>query len=207
MCESGKHDLDSYPVPKLNRGKEICRGCSRERDAASIRQKRYQQNQEEALASIARGEVRMCGKGLHDMNKQDPPMWGPRGKVRCRECYAVVQAKAQANRAPRDYRKPLEEWLADLLESSEDVVPAYQPVRWQDSGECNEYDPELFFDDEKIEEAKAVCAGCLVREECLDYAIKMERTQPPFGVWGGLAVYERALMERDLTRRQLVLVS
>ena len=39
--------------------------------------------------------------------------------------------------------------------------------------------------------AKQICAGCSVREECLDYAL---RVAEPFGIWGGLNEAER----RDL---------
>ena len=36
--------------------------------------------------------------------------------------------------------------------------------------------------------AKAICADCPVRRECLDYAI---RVREPFGIWGGLNETER----------------
>jgi WhiB family redox-sensing transcriptional regulator len=36
--------------------------------------------------------------------------------------------------------------------------------------------------------AKRVCAGCPVRQECLDYAL---RVREPFGIWGGLNEVER----------------
>jgi WhiB family redox-sensing transcriptional regulator len=42
--------------------------------------------------------------------------------------------------------------------------------------------------------AKAVCARCPVREECLDYAL---RVREPLGIWGGLTDTERrALLDR-----------
>jgi WhiB family redox-sensing transcriptional regulator len=41
--------------------------------------------------------------------------------------------------------------------------------------------------------AKRVCAMCPVRQECLDYALRMRE---PFGIWGGLSEVER----RDVTR-------
>ena len=37
-------------------------------------------------------------------------------------------------------------------------------------------------------EAKAVCAGCLVRRECLAFAL---RTRQVHGIWGGLTEEER----------------
>jgi WhiB family transcriptional regulator, redox-sensing transcriptional regulator len=36
--------------------------------------------------------------------------------------------------------------------------------------------------------AKAICAACPVRKDCLDYAIA---THEPHGVWGGLNELER----------------
>ena len=36
--------------------------------------------------------------------------------------------------------------------------------------------------------AKAVCAGCPVRRECLDHALT---SGEPYGVWGGLSEGER----------------
>ncbi len=36
--------------------------------------------------------------------------------------------------------------------------------------------------------AKSICAGCAVRHECLDYAL---RIREPHGIWGGLNEAER----------------
>lgn len=46
----------------------------------------------------------------------------------------------------------------------------------------------------EIRQAKAVCANCTVRYECLDYAIANHEV---FGIWGGLTEKER----RDAKRR------
>lgn len=45
--------------------------------------------------------------------------------------------------------------------------------------------------DEKAERelrAKAICATCTVRSECLDYALSIRE---PHGIWGGLNEHER----------------
>jgi WhiB family redox-sensing transcriptional regulator len=51
--------------------------------------------------------------------------------------------------------------------------------------------------DERIERetrAKQICAVCVVRRECLDYAIEIRE---PHGIWGGLNEAERKqLLER-----------
>ncbi|HLG68104.1 MAG TPA: WhiB family transcriptional regulator [Acidimicrobiales bacterium] len=39
--------------------------------------------------------------------------------------------------------------------------------------------------------AKAICAQCRVRRECLDYAI---RIREPHGIWGGLNEIERKML-------------
>jgi WhiB family redox-sensing transcriptional regulator len=44
--------------------------------------------------------------------------------------------------------------------------------------------------------AKAICSVCAVREECLDFAL---RVREPYGIWGGLTESER----RELLIRQM----
>lgn len=41
--------------------------------------------------------------------------------------------------------------------------------------------------------AKAVCAGCPVREECLEWAM---RFRDHYGIWGGLTERERVSLRR-----------
>lgn len=60
-------------------------------------------------------------------------------------------------------------------------------------------DPEVFFpvspqDAERIEAAKAVCAGCGLRAVCRERAL---RTAEPHGVWGGLTEWEREEILRE----------
>jgi WhiB family redox-sensing transcriptional regulator len=49
-------------------------------------------------------------------------------------------------------------------------------------------------DVEGIKLARKVCATCLVREQCLDYALA---TGDKFGVWGGATARERQLIRRQ----------
>ena len=74
---------------------------------------------------------------------------------------------------------------------------------WQQIAACQSTDPELFFPVsstgkslEQASEAKAVCACCLVRRQCLAYAL---RTRQAHGIWGGMTEEERA---RRISRRQ-----
>ena len=46
--------------------------------------------------------------------------------------------------------------------------------------------------------AKAICAICPVRIECLEYAV---RTHESHGIWGGLNELERRLLIRERERR------
>ena len=50
---------------------------------------------------------------------------------------------------------------------------------------------------ESVREAKAVCAVCPVREECLDFALRLKVAH---GVWGGLSERERRSVRRDRHR-------
>ena len=56
--------------------------------------------------------------------------------------------------------------------------------RWQEQANCLGVDPDLFFPERgaSTKEAKAVCRGCEVRVECLEYALSHRSTS---GIWGG----------------------
>ncbi len=78
---------------------------------------------------------------------------------------------------------------------------------WQDSAACRGEALSLFFgpDGERQPEreirerkAKAICAQCPVRQECLDYAVSKPEK---YGVWGGLNEDERAAERRRRLRR------
>lgn len=61
---------------------------------------------------------------------------------------------------------------------------------WMEDGVCNQTDPEVFFPERgnSNRDAKRVCMGCPVREQCLEYALEnVER----YGVWGGLSERQR----------------
>lgn len=77
----------------------------------------------------------------------------------------------------------------DLYEPDPDETP------WQASANCLGVDPDLFFPERggSTREAKEVCAGCVVRDECLDYALS---NGEKFGIWGGLSERERRLVRR-----------
>ncbi len=72
---------------------------------------------------------------------------------------------------------------------------------WQDLANCLGVDPDLFFPERgaSTREAKEVCRACVVREECLEYAIV---NGEKFGIWGGMSERERRRVRRarGLTR-------
>jgi WhiB family transcriptional regulator, redox-sensing transcriptional regulator len=66
---------------------------------------------------------------------------------------------------------------------------------WRELAACQDADPELFFPVsssgpslDQVAQAKAICAGCLVRRHCLAFALD---TRQDHGVWGGMSEEER----------------
>jgi WhiB family transcriptional regulator, redox-sensing transcriptional regulator len=80
---------------------------------------------------------------------------------------------------------------------------------WWRWAACQEADPELFFPVApvgpgagEIAQAKALCAACGVRRQCLQYALA---THQVHGVWGGMTEAERlvhARREREHRERE-----
>jgi WhiB family redox-sensing transcriptional regulator len=61
---------------------------------------------------------------------------------------------------------------------------------WQERANCRGADQDLFFPKRgaSTRKARAMCAACEVKAECLEFAlIRGER----FGIWGGLSERER----------------
>ncbi|MHB1781726.1 MAG: WhiB family transcriptional regulator [Acidimicrobiales bacterium] len=67
---------------------------------------------------------------------------------------------------------------------------------WQFRANCMGVDPELFFPERgsSTREAKEVCRGCVVRDDCLDFAIA---NGEKFGIWGGMSERERRRVRRS----------
>lgn len=75
---------------------------------------------------------------------------------------------------------------------------------WRESASCREVDPELFFvkgkDVRKIATAKAVCASCIVRNECLMAALA---SPSEMGIWGGTTKDERNELHEQMRKARL----
>jgi len=80
-------------------------------------------------------------------------------------------------------------------------------TEWRELSACRDSDPNLFFPTgstgpavDQIDMAVAICAGCSVQEECLQYALE---TNQEAGVWGGYAEDDRRrLRKRWLAERR-----
>ncbi len=61
---------------------------------------------------------------------------------------------------------------------------------WHGYANCSGVDPDLFFPERgaSTREAKEVCRGCVVREDCLEWALAAGEK---FGIWGGTSERER----------------
>jgi WhiB family redox-sensing transcriptional regulator len=70
-----------------------------------------------------------------------------------------------------------------------------QERSWQAKANCMGVDPDLFFPERgaSTREAKEVCKGCVVREDCLEHALA---NGEKFGIWGGMSERERRRLRR-----------
>lgn len=71
---------------------------------------------------------------------------------------------------------------------------------WRFQSACKDTDPEIFFPIgqtgmalDQIAYAKAICAGCPVQKQCLEYALTSNQEA---GVWGGGTEEERRIIRR-----------
>lgn len=82
-----------------------------------------------------------------------------------------------------------------LMQSTAHVWIEEEVAGWQEHANCLGVDPDLFFPERgaSTREAKAVCAVCTVRVECLEYALG---NAEKFGIWGGMSERERRRIRR-----------
>lgn len=79
---------------------------------------------------------------------------------------------------------------------ADEIIPL---AFWDARAACADMDPAIFFPPvgRSCALARAICAGCPVKRECLDHALA---TGERYGVWGGTTVRERRRMRQ--ARRQ-----
>jgi WhiB family redox-sensing transcriptional regulator len=74
--------------------------------------------------------------------------------------------------------------------------PSGRPPAWRADAACADSDPELFFDPDRVDQAKAICAACPVLTRCRTDQLAWEsqsrsRRFYAAGVVGGLSGSER----------------
>lgn len=62
---------------------------------------------------------------------------------------------------------------------------------------CRDHDPSLWFSttrkNDRNAEAVRICAGCPIREACLEHSLEWASD----GIWGGLTAEERSVLRRE----------
>lgn len=75
---------------------------------------------------------------------------------------------------------------------------AYSLPDWMEKGNCVGVDPDLMFPgrgrNNELLEAKAICAACIVKDECLEFALEKVIQH---GVWGGKSERERRRLRNE----------
>jgi len=86
--------------------------------------------------------------------------------------------------------------LAELLKQLGLGAPDAEPEPWTARALCAQTAPEAFFPEKggSTREAKRICLGCEVKDECLEYALARDER---FGIWGGLSERERRKLKKQ----------
>ncbi|MDR3128482.1 MAG: WhiB family transcriptional regulator [Bifidobacteriaceae bacterium] len=68
--------------------------------------------------------------------------------------------------------------------------------QWREYALCSQTNPIAFFPDKggSTRDAKSVCTSCVVRDECLEYALTNDIR---YGIWGGKSERERRQLKKD----------
>lgn len=91
--------------------------------------------------------------------------------------------------------QPLRGQIGELMDTDFSMVGTINE-EWHDQANCLGVDPDLFFPERgaSTREAKEVCRGCVVRVDCLEFALQ---NGEKFGIWGGLSERERRRIRRQ----------
>ncbi|MDR3116830.1 MAG: WhiB family transcriptional regulator [Bifidobacteriaceae bacterium] len=68
--------------------------------------------------------------------------------------------------------------------------------QWREYALCSQTNPMAFFPDKggSTKDAKNVCTNCVVKAECLEYALTNDIR---FGIWGGKSERERRRFKKE----------
>jgi WhiB family transcriptional regulator, redox-sensing transcriptional regulator len=79
-------------------------------------------------------------------------------------------------------------------------------ANWRDQAACQHADPDLFFPIatagpalDQIDQAKRICHGCPVRQQCLAWALELRIES---GIWGGTTEDERRAISAAAARQR-----
>ena len=144
------------------------------------------------IGSTGKEAVRRTVKRPTTLSQPPDVSYGPR-------VIPVVLSLSSASFAPArqlkasDMNNPFQHPTVDIPKprATEDD----QPLSWQRDAICSQTDPEAFFPEKggSTRDAKKICNGCEVRDQCLQYALDNDER---FGIWGGLSERERRKLKR-----------
>jgi WhiB family redox-sensing transcriptional regulator len=91
-------------------------------------------------------------------------------------------------------------YLMDDVDGPVGLEELVDRPEWMASGACRGADAGRFFPGrgQDVRPAKALCARCPVRADCLEYALADTGLQ---GIWGGTSARERRQIRFRFTRR------
>ncbi|HSX44876.1 MAG TPA: WhiB family transcriptional regulator [Candidatus Saccharimonadales bacterium] len=125
-----------------------------------------------------------------------------------RQATAVELAQTQqshvASELPPDSRlstQPILDLMLERQAQHENPIPETENsglLYWMKRARCRGVDPSEFYppDNLGVEAAKAICNLCVVKDECLEYALD-PKTKQEHGVWGGASERERRRILRQ----------
>lgn len=67
---------------------------------------------------------------------------------------------------------------------------------------CGGMESDIFFNEERVDEAKAICRKCLVRKECRDFSFEQRLYEDHDGVYAGLLPQNRRSASRMERKRE-----
>lgn len=108
----------------------------------------------------------------------------------------VTTALLQTTPVEKPTTKPKTGKLQNPVNAVAMVILGSSERSWQTKANCMGVDPDLFFPERgaSTREAKEVCRGCVVREDCVEFALA---NGEKFGIWGGLSERERRRLRRQ----------
>ena len=121
------------------------------------------------------------------------------GGCRCDICRAAMAEYMRGYRAARvaanNVRLPRWPPAPEPVAQKPDPDRLAPTTEWMRHAACVNHDTDLWFPEhgQNARAAKKVCAVCVVKKPCLEYALA---NGEEFGVWGGKSVKERELIVR-----------